>query len=74
MSYRYHDTNTLTSLVSKIATKVKDLISGKADKATTLSGYGITNAYTKSETDTALSGKVNKSGDTMTGKTHSSED
>jgi hypothetical protein len=47
MSYRYHDTNTLTSLVSKIAAKVKDLISGKADKATTLSGYGITDAYKK---------------------------
>lgn len=30
-------------------------ISGKADKATTLSGYGITNAYTKTETDTAIS-------------------
>lgn len=33
-------------------------ISGKADKATTLSGYGITNAYTKSEMDTALSAKA----------------
>lgn len=30
----------------------------KADKATTLAGYGITNAYTKTEVDTALSGKV----------------
>lgn len=30
-------------------------ISGKADKATTLSGYGITNAYTKTETETAIS-------------------
>ena len=30
-------------------------ISGKADKATTLSGYGITNAYTKTETDSAIS-------------------
>ena len=29
-------------------------ISGKADKATTLSGYGITDAYTKTEVDTAL--------------------
>lgn len=33
-------------------------ISGKADKATTLSGYGITDAYTKTETDSALSGKA----------------
>lgn len=30
-------------------------ISGKADKATTLSGYGITNAYTKSEVDAKVS-------------------
>ena len=32
-------------------------ISGKADKATTLAGYGIGDAYTKSEVDTALEGK-----------------
>ena len=30
-------------------------ISGKADKATTLSGYGITNAYTKTEVDDLIS-------------------
>ena len=30
-------------------------ISGKADKATTLAGYGITNAYTKAEVDNMLS-------------------
>lgn len=29
-------------------------ISGKADKSTTLAGYGITNAYTKTETDSAV--------------------
>lgn len=29
-------------------------ISGKADSATTLAGYGITNAYTKTEVDTAI--------------------
>lgn len=29
-------------------------ISGKADKATTLSGYGITNAYTKTEIDNMI--------------------
>ena len=32
-------------------------ITNKADKATTLSGYGITNAYTKTEMDAALAGK-----------------
>ena len=30
-------------------------ISGKADKATSLAGYGITNAYTKTEVDNAIS-------------------
>ena len=30
-------------------------IANKADKATTLAGYGIGNAYTKTETDTAIS-------------------
>jgi hypothetical protein len=29
-------------------------ISGKADKSTTLAGYGITNAYTKTEIDTII--------------------
>ena len=33
----------------------------KADKATSLAGYGIEDAYTKSETDTALSKKANSS-------------
>ena len=32
--------------------------SGKADVATTLGGYGITDAYTKSETDSLLNGQV----------------
>lgn len=34
------------------------LQSGKADKATTLSGYGITDAYTKAQTDSAISTAV----------------
>ena len=34
-------------------------ISGKADKATTLAGYGITDAYTKTQIDTSLSTKQN---------------
>ena len=33
----------------KLADEVKESINGKADKATTLDGYGITDAYTKSE-------------------------
>ena len=39
-------------------TALETALSGKADAATTLSGYGITDAYTKSEVDTALSGKA----------------
>jgi hypothetical protein len=34
-------------------------IVNKADKATTLAGYGIDNAYTKDETDTAIENAIN---------------
>ena len=37
---------------------IATLKSGKADKATSLSGYGITDAYTKSQTDSAISAAV----------------
>lgn len=40
-------------------TKHQD-ISGKADKATTLSGYGITDAYTQTQVNDKLSAKANK--------------
>ena len=33
-------------------------LAGKADKATTLKGYGITDAYTKGETDSAIAAAV----------------
>ena len=42
------------STVSSLSTKVD----GKADKATTLEGYGITDAYTSSEVDSKLSAKL----------------
>ena len=44
-------------MASGIQTNANDidaLESGKADKATTLAGYGITNAYTKTEADAAF--------------------
>lgn len=41
-------------------------ISGKADKATTLSGYGITDAYTKTEIDGKLSGTFHYKGSKAT--------
>ena len=50
MALKILDSSGLKHLLSKI----KSLLSGKADKSTTLSGYGITNAYTKTETDTAI--------------------
>lgn len=34
-------------------------VENKADKSTTLAGYGIGNAYTKTETDTAITNKIN---------------
>ena len=42
------------STVSSLSTK----IDGKADKATTLEGYGITDAYTSEEVDSKLSAKL----------------
>lgn len=40
---------------SNLNTALAEKIKGKADKATTLAGYGITDAYTKVETDGAIS-------------------
>lgn len=34
--------------------QIDTMLAGKADTATTLAGYGITNAYTKNQTDTAI--------------------
>lgn len=39
-------------------TGLQTALDGKADKATTLAGYGIGNAYTKNETDTAITNAV----------------
>lgn len=47
-----------TSARESAITQVETALSGKADSATTLSGYGITDAYTKSQVDTALAGKA----------------
>lgn len=53
--------NTFTELAAYIAEHqevseaLTAAIGNKADKATTLAGYGITDAYTKTETDSAIS-------------------
>lgn len=51
----WHKVSTGIALKSEIPD-----ISDKADKATTLAGYGIGDAYTKSEVNTALDGKQDK--------------
>lgn len=39
-------------------TPLQESITGKADKATTLAGYGIADAYTKTEVDAAISSAI----------------
>jgi hypothetical protein len=56
MSFRFFNSTELQNYTNLIVTKVKALIAPKADKATTLSGYGIGDAYTKTETDAKVSG------------------
>lgn len=43
-----------------ISTAVQAALDTKADKATTLAGYGITDAYTKAQADTLLADKADK--------------
>lgn len=42
------------ALVNAHETSVNEALTGKADKATTISGYGITDAYTKTEIDSTI--------------------
>ena len=42
------------ALVNSHETSVNESLTGKADKATTLSGYGITDAYNKTEIDATI--------------------
>lgn len=55
---------TITDKKADITSGVNGLITagiaGKADKATTLEGYGIADAYTKTQTDTAISTAITK--------------
>lgn len=44
----------MTDPANSSAVTVLDQVAGKADKATTLAGYGITDAYSKTEVDTTL--------------------
>ena len=46
--------STVPATISQTITQMQSDISGKANTATTLAGYGITDAYTKTQTDTAI--------------------
>ena len=58
------DGNSVTLNTSDFV-KSSDL-NGKADKSTTLSGYGITDAFTKTETQTEITNAIEKFGDILT--------
>lgn len=47
--------------ITQLRQDVNTLTTTKADKATTLSGYGITDAYTKTEVDGKINSKANNS-------------
>ena len=61
MSNYYDRPSFKNGILVSLKAWIDDKLLGKADKGTTLSSYGITNAYTKTETDTALAGKASAS-------------
>lgn len=52
------DAGGINDSLTDLEDRVKDLEDNKADATTTLAGYGITDAYTKTETDTAIATAV----------------
>lgn len=66
MSKATYDTNNngIVDLAEGVSNGTNTLtyanLANKANKSTTLSGYGITDAYTKTQTDTALNNKLAK--------------
>lgn len=52
----YVDTQLATKATVSSVTTLSETVEGKADAATTLSGYGITDAYTKTEVDGMVAG------------------
>lgn len=63
------DTSTYNAFVAEVNDVHNDLEDSKADKSATLAGYGITDAYTKTETnnqiDTKVAALVNQAPETM---------
>lgn len=62
LSNAVNSTSTSLAATASALKTTYDLAKGKQSPATTLVGYGITDAYTKTEVDTALSGKLSTSG------------
>lgn len=62
----------LVKKVNDNSTAISSLQTGKADKATTLAGYGITNAYTKDEVNSKLSSVYKAQGSKTTNQLTSS--
>lgn len=62
LSNAVNSTSTSLAATAGALKTTYDLANGKQSPATTLVGYGITDAYTKTEVDTALSGKLSTSG------------
>lgn len=54
------DNENLSKTLTQLRSDIDTLSTSKADKAATLAGYGITDAYTKQEADTLLNGKADK--------------
>ena len=54
-------------LKTEIATRIAEIGNKKADKATTLAGYGIADAFTKTEINNLLATKVDKTVSIVTG-------
>lgn len=55
------DITTINSNISQLSTDITNIntnLANKADKSTTLAGYGITDAYTKEKTDQKLARKL----------------
>lgn len=52
--------------LSGTVTSLQETVDGKATKATTLAGYGITDAYTKTEIDGKLTGAMHYKGQVAT--------
>ena len=57
-SIKYLETYYLPATMSYECDELDEMFAAKADKATTLAGYGITDAYTKATVKTLLAGKL----------------